>query len=120
MKILKTRTFPAKVLGIECDRCRRRVQMTDSENGDRSAVSAGAELARFIAVDIAYNHAITRVDLCPPCASEFLESVRALLRFMRPIAETDAVSGRRSYEYRAIDSESGNSFHVSSLVDDGA
>lgn len=121
MKIACCTETQTRVVGKRCDRCGHRVQLQNPEVlSNRTAVSLGAELGRFISVDIDEGHQLQRADLCGDCAAILLESLRIFLPAFRPIASEDAVSGVRTYSYRLIDAETDRPFQVLSLFDDGA
>jgi len=123
MKILDTRSprYPTPQLGRICDRCGHRVQQHRdmSPTDERSAVSIGAELAKFVTLDLDQNSEQYRADLCPACGELAYEMLRPLLVHMRKIAGRD-LRGLRTYNYQAVDAESGQSFSVSSIIGDGA
>ena len=121
MKIACCTETQTHVVGKRCDRCGHRVQFPSPEAlSERTAVSLGAELGRFITIDIDEGRLLQRADLCGPCAASLLESLRGFLPAFRPIASEDPTSGVRTYAYRLIDAETDRPFQVSSLFDDGA
>ena len=121
MKIVSCTEARTQIVGKCCDRCGHRVQFQHpAAVHERTAVSLGAELGRFISIDIDEGHLLQRADLCDECAASLLESLRGFLPAFRPIASDDAVSGVRSYSYRLIDADTDHPFQVWSLFDDGA
>lgn len=123
MKILNPETLPATIRGLECDSCRHRVvmgQMSTDPDREGSDVQRGAEIARFVTLDMEQSGSLMRADFCPACASEILEGIRRFLPKFRRIARRDPRNGARTFDYHAIDAKSGSIFAVSSLIDDGA
>ncbi|TJY57317.1 hypothetical protein E4T66_18095 [Sinimarinibacterium sp. CAU 1509] len=133
MKIINSETFPAIILGCQCDHCGARVEMGETyrrrQLADPTAKSSdaqqGLKLSRYVSVDIVEGGRVGRLDMCPTCAAGFLRSVAAYLPRLRSIGETqDGTIGLnrigRSYRYHAIDAETDRVFEISSFVDDGA
>lgn len=121
MKIASYTDTHTRFVGKQCDRCGYRVQFPSPEPlGGPTAVSLGAELGRFLSVDIDEGHQLQRADLCEACASSLLDCIRTFLPAFRPIASENPVNGLRTYSYRLIDAQTGRPFQVSSLFDDGA
>lgn len=121
MKIVSCTETQTRIVGRRCDRCGHRVQFQHPPAlNERTAVSFGAELGRFISVDIDEGHQLQRADLCGECGAMLLESLRAFLPAFRPIASDEALSGVRTYSYRLIDAATDHPFQVWSLFDDGA
>ena len=121
MKIVSYSDDQTCVVGKCCDRCGHRVQFQNRQLTESpTAVSLGAELARFLSIDIDEGHLLQRADLCESCASKLLDCVRPFLPAFRTIASDDPARGHRIYSYRVLDANTGRHFQVSSLVDDGA
>ncbi|MDM4772954.1 hypothetical protein [Solimonas sp. SE-A11] len=121
MKIACCTDTHARLVGKRCDHCGHSVRFQDPESsGGRPATSIGAEIGRFISIDIDEGHQLQRSDLCEACASGLLDGIRTFLPAFRPIASEDPVSGIRTYSYRLIDAQTDKPFHVSSLFDEGA
>lgn len=127
MKILNPETFPSTVLGRECDRCHRRVEMGPTFRRSRitpefdgSDVQQGVELSKFISLDLDEGGRLLRADFCPACAEGALEALARYLPNLRSIGSRDARTGVRTFDYRAIDAQSDRVFEVSSIIDDGA
>jgi len=121
MKIASCTDNRTRLVGKRCDRCGHRVKFQNPEAlSGRTAVSLGAELGRFISVDLDEGHLLHRADLCEACAASLLDCLRAFLPAFRPIASEDPASGLRTFSYRVIDAETDRPFQVSSLFDDGA
>lgn len=121
MKIARCSETCTQFIGKRCDRCGQRTQFQNPELlSERTAVSLGAELGRFISIDIDEGHQLQRADLCGPCAASLLECLRDFLPAFRLIASDDPVSGLRTYMYRLIDAETDLPFRVWSMFDDGA
>lgn len=121
MKIVSYTDTRTRIVGKHCDRCGHRVQFSapGSLTG-RTDVSLGAELGRFLSIDMDEGYQLHRADLCEACAAKFLDVLQTFLPAFRLIAAENPVSGLRSYSYRLIDAETGRTFEVSSLFDDGA
>lgn len=121
MKIVSCADTHTRLVGKHCDRCDHRIQFQHPETlNERTAVSIGAEIGRFVTIDIDEGHLLQRADLCEACASSLLESIRSFLPAFRPIASEDPVSGIRTYSYRLIDAKTDRPFQVTSLFDEGA
>lgn len=121
MKIAAYTETHTQIVGKRCDRCGHSVQLLSPQPSDsRTAVSLGAELARFLSIDIDEEHQLRRADLCESCASSLLDALRPFLPAFRTIASDDSAKGYRTYSYRLIHAETGRPFQVSSLVDEGA
>lgn len=121
MKIARCTDTHTHLVGKRCDHCGHRVQFQDPESSNgRTATSIGAELSRFVSIDIDEGHQLQRADLCEACASGLLDVIRTFLPAFRLIASEDPTSGIRNYSYRLIDAQTDKPFHVSSLFDEGA
>lgn len=121
MKIASYTDTQTQIVGKRCDSCGRCVRLPDLEvPGARTAVSIGAELSRFMTIDIDYGDKLHRADLCDACSSRLLESVRKFLPAFREIAAEHLLSGLRTFSYRMLDAATDRTFNVSSLFDEGA
>jgi len=120
MKIASYSDTLTQIVGRRCDRCGRCVRLQAEVPGGRSAVSLGAELSRFVSVDLDHGDKLHRADLCEPCSSKLLERIREFLPAFREIATDDPASGIRTFSYRMIDMKTNRAFRVSSLFDEGA
>lgn len=121
MKIVSYSESHACVVGKRCDQCGHRIQFQSRDLPENpTTVSLGAELARFLSVDIDQGHQLQRADLCELCASQLLDRLSPFLPAFRTIASDDPARGYRTYSYQLIDADTGRPFQVSSLVDDCA
>ena len=121
MKIARCTDIHTHLVGKRCDYCGHSVQFQNPESSnERTATSIGAEISRFISIDIDEGHQLQRADLCEICASSLMDGIRTFLPAFRLIASEDPVSGIRTYSYRLIDAKTDKPFHVSSLFDEGA
>lgn len=123
MKILDTcvLTYPTPVVGRICDRCGHRVELSKGSPPpyDRTDVSIGAELSRFVSIDLNQNSKLYRADLCRSCGEVLLEMLRPMMASMRKIAEPNE-NGVRIFNYQAVYAADGERFSISSIIDDGA
>jgi len=120
MKFVSYNDTQTEIVGKRCDRCGRCVRLQVDSLSGRSAVSLGAELSRFLSIDLEYGNKLHRADLCESCSSALLDRIRKFLPAFREIAADDPTSGVRTFSYRVLDATTNHPFRVVSLFDEGA